>query len=50
MPVNHYWHTNFASSQRGYLRFRYRLFSPGATSELESAIRTALPMQAFGWR
>ncbi|HVU12229.1 MAG TPA: hypothetical protein VHD90_13175 [Phototrophicaceae bacterium] len=49
MPINHYWHTNFASSQRGYLRFRYRLFSRGSADQ-ESAIRTALPLEAFGWR
>jgi len=48
MPVNHYWHTNFASSQRGGLRLRYRFYSPGAN--VESAIRTALPIEAFGWR
>ncbi len=48
MPVNHYWHTNFASSQRGGLRLRYRIYSPG--SNLEAAVRTALPIEAFGWR
>jgi hypothetical protein len=48
MPVNHYWHTNFSTSQRGALRLRYRFFSPGA--DTEAAIRTALPVEAFGWR
>ncbi len=46
--ANYYWHTSFASSQRGYPRFRYRLFSGGA--DLESATRTALLLEAFGRR
>jgi hypothetical protein len=46
MPVNHYWHTNFPTSQRGPIRLRYRL-APGAG---EAAIRAALPVEAFGWR
>ena len=49
MPVNHYWHTNFAVSQRGYIRLRYRLFSPQGPS-LEAAIRAASPVDALGWR
>lgn len=46
MPVNQYWHTNFPTSQRGPLRLRYR-FAPGGG---ESALRAALPLDAFGWR
>jgi hypothetical protein len=50
MPVNHYWHTNFASSQRGAMRLRYRLFSPPDGQDVESSIQAALPLQALGWR
>jgi hypothetical protein len=50
MPINHYWHTNFASSQRGYMRFRYRMFSPDSAPDLETAIRAAQPIEAVGWR
>jgi hypothetical protein len=48
MPVNHYWHTNFALSQRGHIRLRYRFFAP--TNDLESSIRQTLPLEALGWR
>jgi hypothetical protein len=27
-PVFDYWHTNFATSQRGHMRLRYRLINP----------------------
>lgn len=50
MPVNHYWHTNFPTSQRGPLRLRYRLFSPDDMPDDEAAIRAALPLEAVGWR
>jgi hypothetical protein len=48
MPVNHYWHTNFATSQRGRLRLRYRFFAP--TGDVELSIRRANPLEALGWR
>ncbi len=48
MPVNHYWHTNFALSQRGNLRLRYRFYAP--SNDLESSIRQLLPLEALGWR
>jgi hypothetical protein len=44
MPVNHYWHTNFPTSQRGFIRLRYRLIG-GAESPT-----TARPLDAMGWR
>ncbi|MFL5805165.1 MAG: hypothetical protein ACJ8CR_25925 [Roseiflexaceae bacterium] len=50
MPVNHYWHTNFATSQRGHVRLRYRLISPRRYPDEEAAIRAALPLDALGWR
>jgi hypothetical protein len=48
MPVNHYWHTNFPTSQRGPLRLRYRIASPAPN--LERSIQAALPLDALGWR
>ena len=48
MPVNHYWHTNFATSQRGFVRLRYRIAK--VTSDLESSIASAIPIEALGWR
>jgi hypothetical protein len=48
MPVNHYWHTNFPTSQRGPLRLRYRFYSSDLADE--TAIRAALPVDALGWR
>lgn len=50
MPVNHYWHTNFPTSQRGYIRLRYRIINPAAYPTDEAAIRAATPVDAFGWR
>lgn len=50
MPVNHYWHTNFPTSQRGYMRLRYRWINPAGFADHEAALRTALPVDAFGWR
>lgn len=50
MPVNHYWHTNFPTSQRGPLRLRYRIAPLGAGENAEDAFRTALPLDALGWR
>ncbi|GCE14022.1 hypothetical protein [Tengunoibacter tsumagoiensis] len=52
MPVNHYWHTNFATSQRGYLRLRYRFVSPSAlnSADSETIIQTGIPSEAYGWR
>ena len=49
MPVNHYWWTNFPTSQRGPLRLRYRLMSPGG-ADVESALHIASPVEALGWR
>ncbi|MGE5221424.1 MAG: hypothetical protein ACM3PY_03245 [Omnitrophica WOR_2 bacterium] len=49
MPVNHYWHTNFPTSQRGYLRLRYRIASSQGMPD-EQAIQSALPLDAIGWR
>ena len=46
MPVNHYWHTNFATSQRGPLRLRYRFAPAGGAA----ALPAALPLDALGWR
>ena len=48
MPVNHYWHTNFPTSQRGALRLRYRFVLP--TADTEQGMQTALPLDALGWR
>ena len=48
MPVNHYWHTNFPTSQRGALRLRYRFVLP--TADTEQGVQTALPLDALGWR
>lgn len=50
MPVNHYWHTNFSTSQRGHIRLRYRFISPDAFGNTEAAIQAALPVDALGWR
>jgi hypothetical protein len=50
MPVNHYWNTNFPTSQRGRLRLRYRLVSPQGYPDDEAAIQAALPLDALGWR
>jgi hypothetical protein len=50
MPVNHYWHTNFPTSQRGLLRLRYRLFCPDTLLDDEIALQAALPLEALGWR
>ncbi|MHB8627211.1 MAG: glycoside hydrolase family 38 N-terminal domain-containing protein [Aggregatilineales bacterium] len=50
MPVNHYWHTNFPTSQNGYIRLRYRLISAAAYPDTEAALRAALPHDAVGWR
>jgi hypothetical protein len=50
MPANHYWHTNFPTSQRGHLRLRYRLISPQRYPDEEAAVRAALPLDALGWR
>ena len=49
MPVNHYWHTNFATSQRGHIRLRYRFFNPSGLSD-EAALAAAVPTEALGWR
>ncbi len=50
MPVNHYSHTNFATSQRGPLRLRYRLLNPAGFPDRAAVIRAALPLEALGWR
>jgi hypothetical protein len=48
MPVNHYWHTNFPTSQCGALCLRYRFVLPLA--DTEQGVQTALPLDALGWR
>jgi hypothetical protein len=53
MPVNHYWHTNFPTSQRGHLRLRYRMVSPASLQDFaddETLIQLAQPVETFGWR
>jgi hypothetical protein len=50
MPVNHYWHTNYPTSQRGHLRLRYRLISASGPIDNERVIQAALPIEALGWR
>jgi hypothetical protein len=50
MPVNHYWHTNFARSQQGHIRLRYRFLSVRGFADREAAIRAATPTEALGWR
>ncbi|GCE16109.1 hypothetical protein [Tengunoibacter tsumagoiensis] len=50
MPVNHYWHTNFAPSQRGPIQLRYRFLNPTLFTDREQAISAALPVEALGWR
>ena len=50
MPVNHYWHTNFAASQRGHLKFRYRWISAAGFKDGEEAIRRACAVETFGGR
>jgi hypothetical protein len=50
MPVNHYWHTNFPTSQRGPIRLRYRLISGHGFADTEAAIRAALPNEVAAWR
>ncbi|MEO9030667.1 MAG: hypothetical protein ABI413_17810 [Ktedonobacteraceae bacterium] len=46
MPVNHYWSTTFSTSQRGFLRLRYRFVSAHGFSHEEQA----MPVEALGWR
>jgi hypothetical protein len=50
MPVNHYWHTNFPTSQRGPLCLRYRIASCQGASDREHAITMVMPHDALGWR
>ncbi len=50
MPVNHYWHTNFPTSQRGFIRLRYRLMLTAEYQHDEQALQAALPLDAMGWR
>ena len=50
MPVNHYWVTNFAASQRGPVRLRYGLMSLSSWPEAETTIQAATPLEALGWR
>ena len=49
MPVNHYWHTNFPTSQRGNLRLRYR-FCPVQGFTSDDAFALTQPLEALGWR
>ncbi|WP_424952979.1 hypothetical protein [Deinococcus sp.] len=57
MPVNHYWHTNFPTSQRGRLRLRYRFLALPASkgagvdrTAFLAALERASPLDALGWR
>ncbi|MCP5097836.1 MAG: hypothetical protein GY943_19995, partial [Chloroflexi bacterium] len=50
MPVNHYWHTNFAISQRGHIRLRYRFMAKQPDESIESALGAVMPLDALGWR
>jgi hypothetical protein len=50
MPVNHYWHTNFPTSQRGALTLRYRIGSSYGAHSLDGALNTLMPHEALGWR
>jgi hypothetical protein len=50
MPVNHYWHTNFPSSQRGPLKLRYRLVARQGFPDDNAALQAAMPVEVFGWR
>jgi hypothetical protein len=49
MPINHYWHTNFPTSQRGPLRLRYRFLSQNSFANEEQAIQAGMPVEALGW-
>jgi hypothetical protein len=49
MPVNHYWHTNFPTSQRGPFRLRYRFISQQGFASEEQAIEAVMPIEALGW-
>ncbi|MCC6614241.1 MAG: hypothetical protein IT320_12240 [Anaerolineae bacterium] len=49
MPVNHYWHTNYPTSQRGALRLRYWFVLPDPDLPIESAVSAVMPYQAYGW-
>ena len=49
MPVNHYWHTNFPTSQRGPFRLRYRFISQQAFANEAQAIEAVMPVEALGW-
>ncbi len=50
MPVNHYWHTNFPTSQRGYVRSRYRFVNARSVVDRETVVQASLPVEALGWR
>jgi Glycosyl hydrolases family 38 N-terminal domain len=50
MPVNHYWHTNFPRSQRGYIRLRYWFFPLPDLNSVETTLQQLLPLDALGWR
>lgn len=50
MPVNHYWHTNFPTSQRGPLRLRYRIASSHGAHDRDTAVAQLMPQEALGWR
>lgn len=49
MPVNHYWHTNFPTSQRGDLTLRYRIAAHTGTAATEVFAHTTA-VEALGWR
>ena len=51
MPVNSYWHTNFARVQEGPFHWRYLLGGSGrpGIASAEQALRQLRPAQALGW-
>ena len=51
MPVNSYWHTNFARVQEGPFHWRYLLGGSGrpGSASAEQALRQLTPAQALGW-
>ncbi len=50
MPVNHYWHTNFPTSQRGPLTLRYLFASSRGAHTRDAALANIMPYEALGWR
>jgi hypothetical protein len=49
MPVNHYRHTNFPTSQRGSMRVRYRIASSHSAHDRDTIVAQLMPQDALGW-